>query len=80
MRSLTKAISSAERRRKVAHPINDAINKAEGREGHTCDDGCKYWKFPHLDTACELSDVFSVNKGELCYEYAPLIQRREEEE
>ncbi len=50
----------------MAHPLNDLINRREKREA--CDEKCKYWKFPHLETACVLSDVFSVKKGELCYE------------
>jgi hypothetical protein len=53
----------------MAHPINDKINKLEGRKAIPCDNNCKYWKFAHLETACVLSGVFSVKKGELCYEY-----------
>lgn len=53
----------------MAHPLNDLINRAEGREPTPCDNGCKYYRFPHLPCACTLSEVFSVNQGEPCYEY-----------
>jgi len=53
----------------MAYPINDQFNKLEGRKAVPCNDSCEYWRFPHLDTACELSSVFSVAKGVLCYEY-----------
>ena len=53
----------------VAHIINDKINKLEGKTQHSCDKTCVYFKFPHLETACVLSDVFSVPKGKMCYEY-----------
>ena len=53
----------------MAHPINDYINKLEKRKTVPCNDTCKYWQFPHLDTACVLSSVFSVAKGMPCYEY-----------
>ncbi len=53
----------------MAHPMNDAINRAEGREPVPCNETCKYWTFPNLDTACVLSPVFSVRKGEPCFEY-----------
>ena len=55
----------------MSHPINDAINKAEGREAVPCSETCKYWQFPNLDTACVLSPVFSVKKGMPCFEYVP---------
>ena len=53
----------------MAHPINDAINRLENRIRIPCSDQCEYWKFPRLDRACVLSDVYSVRKGELCYEF-----------
>ena len=53
----------------MAHKINDMINILEKKEAVKCNETCKYWKFPHLDCACILSDVFSVNKNEPCYEY-----------
>jgi len=34
-----------------------------------CNPECKFWKFPNLDRACVLSEVFSVLKGEPCYEF-----------
>lgn len=51
----------------MAHPINNILDKLEGKKAVPCNEKCKYWKFPHLDTACILSDVFSVRKKELCY-------------
>ena len=53
----------------MAHPKNDMINIIEGREPMKCNKTCEYWAFPHLNRACVLSDVFSVLKGENCYEY-----------
>lgn len=55
----------------MAKRLNDALNRIEGREATVCNNTCEYWKFPHLATACVLSDVFSVKKGELCFEYKP---------
>jgi len=55
----------------MAHPINDLLNRAEGRKAVNCNESCKYWKFPHLETACILSEVFSVPKGQPCFEYVP---------
>ncbi len=51
----------------MAHKINDLLNKAEGRTAEVCDSDCKNFRFPHLDNACVLSEVFSVRKGEMCY-------------
>lgn len=56
----------------MAHIINDKLNKLEGKKKHKCDDTCEYWRFPHLERACVLSDVFSVKKGDMCYEYKKL--------
>lgn len=53
------------------HDILKLLAKAQGREEHVCDATCEYWRFPHLECACVLSPVFSVNKGELCAEYQP---------
>ena len=53
------------------HSILEVLAKAEGKHKHICDSTCIYWKFPHLDIACVLSDVFSVKKGDLCTEYQP---------
>ena len=53
----------------MSHPINDAINRLGKRVPVPCSDQCQYWKFAHLDRACVLSDVFSVRKGEPCYEF-----------
>lgn len=51
----------------MAHPLSVALDKLEGKQPVKCNDRCENWKFPHLDTACVLSDVFSVKKGEPCY-------------
>ncbi len=48
----------------------DIMDKAEGKKKRICDSGCKYWSFPHLDTACVLSGVYSVKKGQGCYIYS----------
>jgi len=53
----------------MAHKINDMLNKTWKRPATPCNDKCKYWAFPHLDRACRLSDVYSVRKGEPCYEF-----------
>ena len=53
----------------MAHPINDKLNRLEGRTKVPCNESCKYWAFPHLGTSCVLSSVFSVKKGQLCFEY-----------
>lgn len=55
----------------MAHPINDALNRLEGREAKPCTKECKYFLFPHLYQACVLSDVFSVCQGQMCYEFEP---------
>ena len=51
--------------------VLETMAKIEGREKHVCDSTCTYWRFPHRDRACVLSDVFSVRKGEMCTEYQP---------
>ena len=53
----------------MAHVINNKLDKAEGKKQRLCDAGCKYWRFPHLDTACVLSEVYSVRKNMPCYIY-----------
>jgi len=63
----------------MAHPINDIINRAEGRKAVPCNETCKYWRFPNRDKACVLSDVFSVKKGEPCFEYVPKENRKRKE-
>lgn len=55
----------------MSHPINDLLNRVWKRKTIICSDECRNWKFPHLETACVLSDVFSVKKGEPCYEFKP---------
>ena len=46
------------------HPINEALDRNKPKI--KCDKTCKHYRFDHLDTACVLSDVWSVKKGELC--------------
>lgn len=53
----------------MAHPKLDLLNKTEKRKPVKCNKNCEYWKFPHLETACVLSEVFSVKKNEPCYEF-----------
>lgn len=47
----------------------DRIDLLEGKKKRACDKGCKNFFFPHLATACVLSEVYSVRKGEGCYIY-----------
>jgi hypothetical protein len=54
----------------MAHPICTKLDILEGKQPKICDDGCRYYSFPHLETACVLSEVYSVRKGEPCYIYA----------
>lgn len=51
----------------MAHPINDKLDKNEGKTKKTCNSECNYYAFPNLDRACVLSDVYSVLKGQGCY-------------
>jgi len=53
----------------MAYKLNDVLNKAAGRMPVPCSDKCEYFRFPHLVRACELSDVYSVAQGVLCYEF-----------
>jgi len=53
----------------MAHPLNDRINMLEKRSAVKCNKNCEYFKFKHLRCACVLSDVFSVNQGEPCFEF-----------
>lgn len=53
----------------MAHPINNMINRLEKRTAIPCNDTCRYWAFPHLERACQLSDVYSVRQGEPCFEF-----------
>lgn len=59
----------------MSHPINDKLNKLWNGKAVPCNSQCRYWKYPHLDTACILSDVFSVKKGEPCCEFEPLPEK-----
>jgi len=46
------------------HLINKILDSKKPKK--KCDKSCKNYLFDHLDTACVLSDVFSVKKGEDC--------------
>lgn len=51
----------------MAHPICDALDRREGKKSTPCNSECENWRFPHLENACVLSEVYSVRKGEPCY-------------
>ena len=53
----------------MANEICNKLDQIEGKEKKPCDDGCKYFLFPQNKTACCLSEVYSVKKGEDCYIY-----------
>jgi len=53
----------------MANPICNALDRGEGKQSKICDSGCKYYRFDHLDTACVLSEVYSVKKSQPCYIY-----------
>ena len=53
----------------MAKAICDALDRAEGKQSRICDSGCKNYRFDHLDTACVLSEVYSVRKDQPCYIY-----------
>lgn len=53
----------------MAHRICTALDRAEGKKARKCDSGCENYRFDHLDNACVLSEVYSVNKGVDCYIY-----------
>lgn len=57
--------------------INILFGKLEGKEPIDCSNICEYFKFPHLRVACVLSDVYSVEKGEKCYNYKLSKERSE---
>jgi len=59
----------------MAHKICEIIDRIEGKEPRICSDECKYFKFPHLTRACVLSEVFSVNKGDMCLIFEPKPQQ-----
>ena len=61
----------------MADKINDILNKTAGITPVPCSDKCKYFRFPHRYRACELSDVYSVPQGVLCYEFKEKEGREE---
>lgn len=52
------------------HKICELLDR--NRPKKACDSSCKNYLFDHLDCACVLSSVFSVNKGVLCAEHTGL--------
>jgi len=54
---------------KMADKRCDMLDQIEGKTQKICDKGCVHFRFPHLECACVLSQVFSVNQGEGCYIY-----------
>lgn len=58
----------------MAHKINDMFNRLEKRETVLCNSSCEYWMFGHLRRPCVLSDVYSVNQNEPCYEYKKRVE------
>lgn len=53
----------------MARDILNKIDRADGKVKRKCDSGCRHFRFPHLETACILSGVYSVKQGEGCYIY-----------
>lgn len=51
----------------MAHEICNFLDKNEN--GKRCDAGCSNYVFDHRETACVLSDVYSVKKNEICKIY-----------
>ena len=64
----------------MAHKQNDMLNKAAGIKPVPCSDKCEYFRFPHFTKACELSDVYSVAQGVLCYEFKEKKRREGRED
>jgi hypothetical protein len=62
----------------MAHEAHEMLSKRWGIKPVKCSNACEYFKFPHLKNACVLSDVFSVEQGELCYSYKAKQQKEEE--
>lgn len=51
----------------MAHYLHDVLHRISNTKPEPCDDKCSYYRFEHLDTACILSEVFSVLKGANCF-------------
>jgi hypothetical protein len=58
----------------MAKPICIALDRAGCKQSRICDAGCKHYRFDHLDTACVLSEVYSVRKNQPCYIYEMKIK------
>lgn len=67
------------RRGIVAHPVDQRLDqyfaKITGMEVTLCSERCKYWRFPHLDRPCVLSEVFSVRRGKPCFKFVDRNER-----
>ena len=57
----------------MANEICNKLDKAEGKVKKSCNNKCEYFKFPYLEIACCLSEVYSVKKNQGCYIYKPII-------
>ena len=55
------------------HKINEVLDRNLPKKA--CDSGCPNYRFDHLDTACVLSDVYSVKKGQQCAIYAEELNK-----
>ena len=51
--------------------ISDTVDAFNKKQSKPCDDGCINYQnaFSHRDSACVLSDVYSVNRGCMCSIY-----------
>ena len=58
--------------------LNKILDVDAGIKPKPCNNGCKYWAYPHLDCACMLSSAYSVNKGRPCTTYDPITEARNE--
>lgn len=52
------------------HPINEFLDRHEPKL--KCNKECRYYRFPELEVACVLSEVYSVRKGQQCAAHTKL--------
>lgn len=62
----------------MAKQICNILDRVEGKQARKCDSGCKNYMFDHLDTACVLSEVYSVRKNEPCYIYEVKLETKQQ--
>lgn len=60
------------------HKLNELFDR--GKEKKACDSGCPNYRFDHLECACVLSSVYSVNKGEMCAIYVEELEKTKSRE